>query len=688
MLRLSGTPPAPVFDLPFSPPLIPSLPVLASYVPLYRKLWLSLKAQKTILESLDSRIASLLPLSTSTITTDSLTCISTLINTLLNVDSISLFESVDNALLTVRCLPDCLDKAFHIIGTFVNALIAINSVSIALGATQTNHIDDSFPESPHTEECSIVCRICDELIPRQLFEEHTESCVMLYTSEATISSVDTTIRSLQREIAETYLQVGWPNSEDIAIEKLFPALHLSVLFSQVILVDPRISDSYSELNFISSVLSAFHDGLTPFISKVIPLIREKIRITTALRQALLILRRPKRRTECSIADFTFLKRISKGAFATVFLAVKKQTGDIFAIKATPRRTLNQKNQVQRLLIEKDILLKFRSPWIVKFYYSMVGAHNLYLVTEFVPGGDLFSLLQNVGSLTENHAKFYGQEVLFALGYLRENGIIHRDIKPDNILVTQAGHLKLTDFGLSRLGMVDRSDLSQAASLVGTPDYVAPEIILNQSHSFSADYWSLGVMLYEFVIGVPPFHAGTVTETYHRALMGIIRWPENCEVSAEFRDLIERLLATNPAARLGHTGIAEILNHNWFVGVSEGPPFVPRLANRRDTAYFEQRYEFDDAEDAAILEDLQDCTSMGRGHCLGMETFGSVDFAELAEANRTAAEEFDLANAVRGRRMSSPPPAQLRTQNGAGTIRIRSGGFGSQPLRLDIPKIKL
>jgi serine/threonine protein kinase len=366
----------------------------------------------------------------------------------------------------------------------------------------------------------------------------------------------------------------------------------------------------------------------------------------------------------------FLKRISRGAFATVFLAAKKRTGDIFAIKATPRCTLGQKNQLQRVLVEKDIMLHFRSPWIVKFYYSIVGGNNLYLVTEFVPGGDLFSLLQNVGCLSEAHAKFYGREVLFALAYLRENGIIHRDIKPDNILVTAAGHLKLTDFGLSRLGMVDRSDISQTASLVGTPDYVAPEIILNQPHSFSADYWSLGAMLYEFVIGMPPFHAGSIAETHQRAVIGHVRWPEGLDVSSEFRDLVGKLLAANPIVRLGHGCIDEITNHPWFAGAPDEPPFVPQLTDRLDTAYFEQRYEFDDAEDAAILADLQDCTPPGRGHCKGMESYGSVDFAELAEANRTAAEEFDEAN--HRRRGSSPPP--LLTRGTKITIGRKPGGM--------------
>jgi serine/threonine protein kinase len=143
-------------------------------------------------------------------------------------------------------------------------------------------------------------------------------------------------------------------------------------------------------------------------------------------------------------------------------------------------------------------------------------------------------------------------VLFALEYLQENGIIHRDMKPDSILIMIAGHRQFTDFGLSGLGMVDRSNC------------VAPEIILNLLDSFNADDWSFGVILYEFVIRVPSFHAGTVTETYHHASMGHIRWPDECDISSEFRELLETLLGTNPVEPLGHAGIGEFADYQWLL----------------------------------------------------------------------------------------------------------------------------
>jgi serine/threonine protein kinase len=336
--------------------------------------------------------------------------------------------------------------------------------------------------------------------------------------------------------------------------------------------------------------------------------------------------------------------------------------------------------VDHLLTERDILLHFRSTHVVKFYYSIVGANNLYLVTEFVPGGDLYSLLENVGALPESAAKFYGVEVICALQYLRENGIIHRDIKPDNILVTADGHLKLTDFGLSHRGMVDRqaSDLSQAASFVGTPDYVAPEIILNQPHSFSVDYWALGVMLYEFVCGVPPFHEDTEHETYRRVLVGNFRWRPDVPCTPEFRDLIARLLTKNPLQRLGHASIADILSHPWFVGEggSAEPPFVPQLADRFDTGYFEQRYEFNDDEDASILMDLAEG---GTPHTQSeVPSFSSIDFTELGEANRTVAQEFDRANLANGFPMAHEHPPIVLARPGLVRERRRSSASSVRP----------
>lgn len=389
-----------------------------------------------------------------------------------------------------------------------------------------------------------------------------------------------------------------------------------------------------------------------------------------------------------------------------------------------------------------------------------------MVTEFVPGGDLYSLLQNVGALDEHSAKLYSLQVLYALRYLRQNGIIHRDIKPDNILIAANGRLKLTDFGLSYMGMVDRhinasassfsssssqklelgslkgalnkpstfnleaanqasqqqpppvplppshqanrpqiplptqshppppvpippgnhhhregsgsgtfnskgqqqqvslsnkpsyssatnfmmttsdsSELKNANSLVGTPDYVAPEIILNQNHSFAVDYWSLGVMIYEMLYGIPPFHGENERETHRNILVCHVDFNSepNITVSDTAIDLIKNLLVIDPTHRLGYKSINEIINHPWFKGVDplkDEPPFVPQLESNFDTGYFEQRYEFDGNEDASILVDLQEyiqpTTIMPDEE---ISSFPSVAIDQLGNANREIAEKI-------------------------------------------------
>jgi serine/threonine protein kinase len=568
-----------------------------------------------------------------------------------------LSESVNNAIVSVRRFTDVPKshvETERVLSTFLQALVAMNNIFRDLGKSSSalGRASDSFtPRDAPPGDDAIICRICDNPIPADVFEEHTRSCLTLYQSRSTATRVDERLAELRGEIARDFLDVQWPGPREQAMRSLFPAVRLSVLLLRALTLDPQISDTFSELSSIHTVLIGF--GSREFertVARGAALVREKMMLSDALYGAIMILRRcgsEVRPTAHSISDFTFVKRISKGAYAIVFLAVKKKTGDLYAIKATSRRMLQQKNQMQRLLVEKDILLRFRHPSIVSFYYSMVGQNNLYLVTEFLPGGDLFSLLQNLGALGEDVARVYAVQIVRALQFLRENGIIHRDIKPDNILVAADGTLKLADFGLSYMGVVDRQsggELGTALSLVGTPDYVAPEICLSQPHSFSVDYWSLGAVIYEFIYGTPPFHAEDENETVRRVVPGHFRFPRDPDVSATGKDLLTKLLQVEPTRRLGHASIGEILSHPWFAGAeSSAPPFVPELASQLDTAYFEHRYRFDADDEASILMDLQEC---GAGPEEATHQFTSADIGELGQTNHRAALMRDGSGANR------------------------------------------
>ncbi|KAK1409190.1 hypothetical protein QVD17_35715 [Tagetes erecta] len=327
----------------------------------------------------------------------------------------------------------------------------------------------------------------------------------------------------------------------------------------------------------------------------------------------------------SIEDFEIIKPISRGAFGRVFLARKRATGDVFAIKVLKKADMIRKNAVQSILAERDILISARNPFVVRFFYSFTCRENLYLVMEYLNGGDLFSLLRNLGCLEEDMARVYIAELVLALEYLHSLNVIHRDLKPDNLLIGPDGHIKLTDFGLSKVGLINSTeDLSgsttvrtaifqdnevkpesissftnkeqrQKLSVVGTPDYLAPEILLGMGHGATADWWSVGVILFELLVGIPPFNAESPLQIFANIMNRDIPWPQVPEdMSLEAYDLIDKLLSDNPLQRLGTTGAGEVKSHpffrniNWDTLAKQKATFIP-AAEALDTSYFMSRY---------------------------------------------------------------------------------------------------
>ncbi|XP_078155427.1 protein kinase superfamily protein [Carex rostrata] len=345
----------------------------------------------------------------------------------------------------------------------------------------------------------------------------------------------------------------------------------------------------------------------------------------------------------SIDDFEIIKPISRGAFGRVFLAKKRTTGDLFAIKVLKKADMIRKNAVESILAERDILITVRNPFVVRFFYSFTSRENLYLVMEYLNGGDLYSLLRNLGCLDEDVARIYIAEVVLALEYLHSNRIVHRDLKPDNLLLAHDGHIKLTDFGLSKVGLINSTDdLSGPAvcgtslyveddhehehdpdfsgfeqedqierrkkrSAVGTPDYLAPEILLGTGHGASADWWSVGVILFELIVGIPPFNAEHPQMIFDNILNRKIPWPRVPEeMSTEAADLIDKLLTEDPHQRLGAKGASEVKQHiffkdiNWDTLARQKAAFVPSSDGAFDTSYFTSRYSWNPS-DENILE---------------------------------------------------------------------------------------
>lgn len=222
-----------------------------------------------------------------------------------------------------------------------------------------------------------------------------------------------------------------------------------------------------------------------------------------------------RRKPCE-SDFETMKLISNGAYGAVYLVRHKETRQRFAMKKINKQNLVLRNQIQQAFVERDILTFAENPFVVSMYCSFETKRHLCMVMEYVEGGDCATLLKNMGPLPVDMAQMYFAETVLALEYLHNYGIVHRDLKPDNLLVTSMGHIKLTDFGLSKVGLMSMTTnlyeghIEKDArefldkQVCGTPEYIAPEVILRQGYGKPVDWWAMGIILYEFLVGCVPF----------------------------------------------------------------------------------------------------------------------------------------------------------------------------------------
>ncbi|KAI7825810.1 kinase-like domain-containing protein, partial [Kickxella alabastrina] len=316
----------------------------------------------------------------------------------------------------------------------------------------------------------------------------------------------------------------------------------------------------------------------------------------------------------SINDFTLLKPISKGAYGSVFLAKKRTTGDYYAIKILKKADMIAKNQISNVKAERAIMMaQTGSPFVVRLLYTFQSRTNLYLVMDYLNGGDCASLIKTIGALPLDWARQYLAEVVLGIGDLHGRNVVHRDLKPDNLLIDSEGHLKLTDFGLSKLGFLGRRVDHQAQPhnhALGTPDYIAPESILGLDSGKSVDWWALGVICYEFLFGIPPFHDDTPEMVFRNILSAEVDFYDELreqlaqeggdddnavpEITPEARDFITRLLCRDPRRRLGYGGASEVKAHAFFYGIDwttlleTQPAFVPQTESMEDTEYFDAR----------------------------------------------------------------------------------------------------
>jgi len=288
--------------------------------------------------------------------------------------------------------------------------------------------------------------------------------------------------------------------------------------------------------------------------------------------------------QIGLDQFDFVKIIGTGTFGRVALAKYKQDGSFCAVKILEKDFVVKSKQVEHTLSEKQILLGCQNQFVVRLMASFKDNANLFMVLEYVPGGELFYHLRTAKVFPEPTIAFYAIEIGVAVEYLHANGIVYRDLKPENVLLDAGGHIKLTDFGFAK--RIERTTWT----VCGTPEYMSPEIIMGKGYEKAVDWWSYGVLLFEMAVGHPPFEGSDEIEIYKAVLGAQPAYPPT--MSPSLKDLIANLLHVDRTRRLGNMfgGTNDIKSHAWFGHngwqLHAVPPIQPPLQHAGDTSNFE------------------------------------------------------------------------------------------------------
>ncbi|KAF9434142.1 AGC protein kinase Gad8 [Entomortierella beljakovae] len=319
-------------------------------------------------------------------------------------------------------------------------------------------------------------------------------------------------------------------------------------------------------------------------------------------RAQLAYKRTNANTPLSVDAFDLLKVIGKGSFGKVMQVRKCDTSRIYAMKILRKAHIISRSEVNHTLAERTVLAQINNPFIVPLKFSFQSPEKLYLVLAFVNGGELFHHLQREGRFNEERSRFYAAELLCALECLHGFNVVYRDLKPENILLDYTGHIALCDFGLCKLGMTETETTN---TFCGTPEYLAPELLLGQGYTKTVDWWTLGVLLYEMLTGLPPFYDENIHEMYRKILQDELRFPS--EVSADARSLLSALLTRDPNQRLGNNGSSAIKQHPFFKPISFShlmakkiqPPFKPSVSSATDTSNFDEEFTSEEPLDSVV-----------------------------------------------------------------------------------------
>ncbi|KAM9036524.1 cAMP-dependent protein kinase catalytic subunit PRKX isoform X1 [Sminthopsis crassicaudata] len=327
-----------------------------------------------------------------------------------------------------------------------------------------------------------------------------------------------------------------------------------------------------------------------------------------------------------LQDFDTLATVGTGTFGRVHLVKERTAKHYFALKVMSIPDVIRLKQEQHVHNEKSVLKEVNHPFLIRLYWTYHDERFLYMLMEYVPGGELFSYLRNMGRFNNSTGLFYSAEIICAIEYLHSKEIVYRDLKPENILLDKEGHIKLTDFGFAKK-LVDRT-----WTLCGTPEYLAPEVIQSKGHGRAVDWWALGILIFEMLSGFPPFFDDNPFGIYQKILAGKIDFPRHLDLYV--KDLIKKLLVVDRTRRLGNmkedidklecvqkkmtrmvkgtgnhaiqgsverkNGADDVKRHRWFRSVDWDavpqrklkPPIVPKVSNDGDTSNFEAYPEDD------------------------------------------------------------------------------------------------
>mmetsp|Transcript_11463 Transcript_11463/g.22836 ORF Transcript_11463/g.22836 Transcript_11463/m.22836 type:complete len:346 (+) Transcript_11463:268-1305(+) len=312
--------------------------------------------------------------------------------------------------------------------------------------------------------------------------------------------------------------------------------------------------------------------------------------------------KPREKRIFDLDNFELKETLGTGTFGRVRLTLCNVDNKHYALKMLKKVDILRLKQVDHIKSEVKILSMIEHPYIVNMAGHFQNDQALFMVIEYVQGGELYSHLRREVRFSDDKSKFYAAEIVLAFSYLHGMKVIYRDLKPENLLITVGGHVKITDFGFAKV-VEDRT-----WTLCGTPEYLAPEIIQSKGHGKSVDWWALGVLIYEMLAGYPPFYDESPFGIYQKILAGRVEYPRHIDPKA--KDMIKKLLAQDRTKRLGciKGGAVSVKNHKWFKidwaaalsGAIE-PPFKPEVAGEGDTHHFDDYPDSDEVVNPDISD---------------------------------------------------------------------------------------